>query len=129
LKTEQDIEEVLDRLILKTESKHTFLKLSEKQRKIAAVQVLITTITRNGVEIFFTPQYEHLWGYAQDGLKLIKADQCINLYSVVMKSVKNIEDAANALNELEDQIVTKNFEFIYVRIREYINENFEDLTI
>jgi hypothetical protein len=46
-----------------------------------------------------------------------------------MKSVKNIEDAANALNELEDQIVTKNFEFIYVRIREYINENFEDLTI
>ena len=125
---EQKLNDLLDALVLKTNTQENFTSMSEIQRAISALQVLITTTTRSGSEVFFEPEYNFLWADASNGLKLIGVDRYYKCYNDILKAKDDRKDFTDSLIELQEGIVEKDFELLYTSILNFVSKEFINLS-
>ncbi len=113
---------LLDKLIIKAASPKDYELLSEKQKIVGALEMLIGTTTRSGVEVFFENNYRYLWGDALRGLKEVKAASSERNYKLAMNEMSDENFKA-----LQDAIVIDDFEVLYSGVRNFIADSPEIL--
>lgn len=111
------IEKVIDKWILKASSENDFNNLDDFQQSISALEILIGTCIRSGLQIFFENQNEYLFQAALKGFKQIKATDCGSLLAEILASIKYGKPDQEIVKKLSDKISTKDFEFIYTKVR------------
>lgn len=124
---DKKIEDLLDGLILKSETKDKFIQLSDVQRAIGALQILISTSTRSGLEVFFEPRNNFLWLDALSGFKFVGVEKYQKLYEDLLKAKENGLSVKSYVTRLQSGIVD-DFELLYTSIRKFIFKEFNNLS-
>lgn len=119
---EQEFNTRLDQLIIQAASPSDYKLLSAQQKIVGAMEILIGTTTRSGVEVFFDHRYKYLWSDALIGLELVNAASSSRNYKIVMD-----EMTADHFENLQNAIVIEDFDVLYDGIRKYIADNPEIL--
>jgi hypothetical protein len=118
---ENETNRLLDALVMRTQNETSFSTLSDKEKGIAAVDRLVGTATRSGLEDFFTPPNSFLFEHAARGLEWIGSEKLRQEFEKAWQSFR--EKGAAQTEALQRLIVVKEFELIHRRIREFVVAN------
>lgn len=120
---EKELNLLVDNLIIKSSNEDLYNGLSLKQKIIGALELLIGTATRSGVEVFFDSSNKYLWEEALTGLKMLNASISMGCYKVVLGNVKLKKYKPTDFKKLQTALVINDYDMIYDGIRKYVSDN------
>lgn len=120
---QEQLDLLLDKLVIKAASLKQYKTLSEKQKIIGALEMLISTVTRSGPEGFFNNDFKYLWNDALTGLEKVKADTSVNCYKNLLKELKDSHTKKVGFKKLQEALIKTDFEVIHTGVRKFLMDN------
>lgn len=123
---ENELNLLLDNLIIRSSNKDLYNLLSYKQKIMGALELLIGTATRSGVEVFFEHYNQYLWQDALTGLEAVDAHLSRSIYETVLRKLESKKIKMPDYKKLQNALVVNEFDIIYSGVRKYVLENLDE---